>query len=94
MKFIWYWEYDAERTDKTIEKFKKRMTALDNPEMPKIIFGPFTHVGLPSGFTVYETDDLSKLTRVAVQYIPELKGEFVPLQETGTTAEIYMKNKK
>ena len=94
MKFVWYWEYDAGKTDEVIERFRTRMAATDNPDMPKLIFGPFTHLGQPSGFTVYETDDPSKLTRLATHYLPELKGEFIPIQETTATAEIYSKMKK
>jgi len=94
MKFVWYWEYDVERTDAVIEKFRKRMAAPESSDMPKLLFGPFMHLGLTSGFTVYETDDPSKLTRVATHYMPELKGEFVPIQENATAVEIWMKTKK
>jgi hypothetical protein len=61
------------------------------PEVPKMIFGPFQHVGESKGFTVFETDDPVKLMYTAAQYVPFLSGAFVPLLENAKGVEIWKK---
>ena len=96
MKFVWYWEYDDDKTEEVIEMFKKAMTQREKgaAEVPKMIFGPFQHIGESKGFTVFETDDPEELMYTAAHYVPFLRGSFVPLLENVKGVEIWKKTHK
>jgi hypothetical protein len=48
LKFVWYWEYDDDKTDEVIKKFGEMMALREkgSQDVPKMIFGPFQHVGV------------------------------------------------
>jgi hypothetical protein len=96
MKFIAFWEYNAEDTVKCIEKLKQAMTERERgtESLAKLIFGPYNFSGKTKGFSVYETDDPDKLMNVAVFYMPEMRWKFIPIIETGKSAELWLKMKK
>jgi hypothetical protein len=96
VKFVWYWEYDDEKTNEVIASFGKMMALREkgSPDVPKMIFGPFQHVGTSKGFTVFETDDPEKLMYMAAHYVPLLRGNFVPILENVKSVEIWKKVKK
>jgi hypothetical protein len=96
VKFVAFWEYDAEVAMKVIEKLKQ-MTAereKGTERVPKLIFGPFNFAGETKGFSVYETDDPDKLTNMTAFYMPELRMKIIPIQESARAAELYVKMKK
>jgi hypothetical protein len=96
LKFIGFWEYALEDTDKVLEKFMK-MTAereKGSEKYPKLIFGPYHIGGESKGFTIFETDNIDQLTNTTIHYIPEMKWKFVPIHESSKTAELYLKSKK
>jgi hypothetical protein len=96
MKFIAFFEYDAEVSMKIIEKFRKTAaeTEKGSKRFPKRIFGPFHFGGQAKGFSVYETDDPDKLSNFAAFYMPEMKMKFIPIHESARAAELYVEMKK
>jgi hypothetical protein len=96
MKFVVFWEYDAEVAMKVIEKFRQISAEFEkgSERFPKRIFGPFHFSGECKGFSVYETDDPDKLTNFTAFYMPEMKMKFIPIQESDKAAELYVKMKK
>jgi len=96
MKFIAFWEYNAEDTAKCIDKLKQAMAERDKgtERFAKMIFGPYHFNGETKGFSVYETDDPDKLMNIAIFYGPEMKWKFIPIIETGKSAELWLKMKK
>jgi hypothetical protein len=96
LKYVWYWEFDADKTSETIDTYLKMVAAREKgaPDLPKLIYGPFTHVGTSKGFTVFETDDAEKLHYMAMHYLPFLQGDFVPIIENMKSVEIWKKVKK
>jgi hypothetical protein len=91
LKFVWYWEYDDDKTDEVIKKFGEMMALREksSQDVPKMIFGPFQHVGASKGFTVFETDDPEKMMYMASHYVPLLRGNFVPLLENVKGVEVW-----
>ncbi len=96
LKFVWYWEYDEGKTDEVIKKFGEMMALREkgSPDVPKMLYGPFQHVGVSKGFTVFETDDPEKLMFMASHYVPLLRGNFVPLLENVKGVEVWRKSHK
>ena len=101
MKFIMFWEYSREDTDKVLQKFQKFHEALKkNPEKHVKPITPTYHLGEPSetgmmkGITIYESDDEEKLIDFVVSYYPEMRIKIVPLMDSAKTAELYLKMKK
>ncbi|MEM2841775.1 MAG: DUF3303 family protein [Thermoproteota archaeon] len=92
MKFIAFWEFNAEDTNKVIEKFKVQVAEAE--KFPKTIFGPYNFIGETKGFTILETDDPDKLMNSAIYYDPELKFKFIPIIETTKGAELWLGMKK
>ncbi|MEM3640763.1 MAG: DUF3303 family protein [Candidatus Bathyarchaeia archaeon] len=95
MKFIAFWEYRAEDTNKVIEKFRQvSMEREKRTEFAKLVYGPYSFNGERKGFSVYETDDPDKLMSLAVFYAPEMNWKFIPIIETAKGAELWLKMKK
>lgn len=95
-KFIGFWEYCLEDTDKVTEKFKKIMEerGKGTEKYGKLLFGPYHIGGESKGFAIYETDDMTQLTNLAVYYTPVLKLKFMPIHESSKVVELYLKSKK
>jgi hypothetical protein len=75
MKFIMFWEYSREDTDKVLQKFQKFLEGIKkNPEKHVKAIFPAHHLGEPSetgmmkGITIYESDDEEKLIDYTVSY--------------------------
>jgi hypothetical protein len=101
VKFIAFWEFSREDTDKLIPKFQKWLEALKkNPEKHiKTIFPPHylsavNEKGNPNGVTIFECDDEEKLIDFIQSYWPEMKIRIVPLMDAGKTMEINLKMRK
>ncbi len=101
MKFMMFWEYSREDTDKVLAKFQKFHEAIKkNPEKHVKPIFPAHHLGEPSetgmskGITIYESDDEEKLIDYIVSYYPEMKIKIVPLLDSAKTSELYLKMKK
>ena len=101
MKFIMFWEYSREDTDKVLEKFQKFHEAIKkNPEkhvkpiFPAHGLGEPTETGMNKGISIYESDDEEKLIDFFVCYYPEMRIKIVPLLDSAKTSELYLKMKK
>jgi uncharacterized protein DUF3303 len=96
VKFIGFWEYDLEDTDKVTEKFRKIMEEREKgtERYGKLVFGPYHIGGESKGFAIYETDDMNQLTNLMVYYVPELKLKFAPIHESSKVLELFLKSKK
>lgn len=96
MKFIGFWEYCPEDTDKVLEKYKLMAKEREKgtEKYAKTIFGPCHFGGESKGFTIFETDNMDLLTNIAAFYLPVLTYKFVPIQESSKVAELYVKSKK
>ena len=95
MRFIGFFEYEGGVQAKAVEKFRQMAAEREKTDrFGKIIFGPFNFSGQTKGFTVYEADDLDKLSNIAIFYMPEVKYKFIPIQESARAAELYVKMKK
>jgi len=96
VKFIGFWEYCPEDTEKVIQKFRQMTIEREKgtEKFAKLIFGPFGMGGETKGFSVYETDDMDKLTNISAFYMHEMKFKFIPIQESSKAAELYLKVKK
>ena len=95
MLFAAFWKYEAEDTEKVIEKLKQRMATIEkDTSFAKLVYGPYTFNGQRKGFSVYETDDPDKLASLQIFYSPEMTWKFVPLIDTRKASELYLKMKK
>jgi len=101
MKFIMFWEYCREDTDKVLAKFQKFHEALKkNPQKHVKLIFPTSHLSEPSetgmmkGISIYESDDEEKLIDFTLAYYPEMRIKIVPLMDSARTAELYLKMKK
>jgi hypothetical protein len=101
MKFIMFWEYSREDTDKVLQKFQKFHEAIKkNPEKhvkpitPSYHLGEVSETGMMKGITIYESDDEEKLIDYTVSYYPEMRIKIVPLMDSVKTSELYLKMKK
>ena len=95
-KFIGFFEYSLEDTDKVTEKFTKIMEerGKGTDKYGKLLFGPYHIGGESKGFAIYETDDVEQLTNLTIHYIPALKLKFAPIHESSKVVELYLKSKK
>ena len=93
MLFIGFFEYNANDSDKVIEKFTQIMAErqMGAERFAKLIFGPYHYSGENKGFGVYETDDPEKLMSLNVFYTPLLKWNFVPLVDSRKAVELWVK---
>jgi hypothetical protein len=101
MKFIMFWEYSREDTDKVVRKFQQFHEDLKkNPEKHVKLIFPTHHLSEPSetgmmkGITIYESDNEEKLIDYTLSYYPEMRIKIVPLMDSTKTAEVYLKMKK
>ena len=101
MKFIMFWEYSRDDTDKVLQKFDKFHEALKkNPEehvkpiTPAYHLGETSETGMMKGITLYESDEEEKLIDYVVSYYPEMRIRIVPLMDSAKTAKLYLKMKK
>ena len=101
MKFIMFWEYSREDTDKVLQKFQKFHEDIKkNPEKHVKPITPTYHLAEPSetgmmkGITIYESDNEEKLIDYVASYYPEMRIKIVPLMDSAKTAEVYLKMKK
>jgi len=99
VKFVGFYEYCAEDTDKCIAKFAEVTAEREKKtgKFPNLIFGPFTlagEKGYLSGFAGYETDDQGQLDNLTAFYIPEMMFKFTPIEDQSKMIEHYMKMKK
>ena len=95
MKFIGYWDYPPEFTQKAIDTWKASLEKRKKhgDKYPKTIFGPFQYNGQTNGFTCFEVDNPEQLTYLVTDYIGVLTWEFYPIIENEKAAEIFMKHK-
>jgi len=98
VKYIAFWEYESEDTDKLIAKFMKVMESRKkNPEKHvKVLFPPHQLAerainARPQGITIFETDDEEKIIDYVTSYFPELDLKIVPLLDNAKMAESYQK---
>jgi hypothetical protein len=101
IKFIMFWEYSRDDTDKVLQKFQKFHEALKkNPDKhvqpitPSYNLGESSETGMIKGITIYESDDEEKLIDFVVSYYPEMRIKIVPLLDSEKSAELYLKMKK
>jgi len=94
-KFIGFWEYDLKDSEEVTERFKKIMAerGKGTEKYAKLLSGPYHVGGETKGFAIYETDDVEKLTKLMVHYIPVLKLKFAPIHESTRVLELYEKSK-
>ena len=95
MKYIGFWSYAPEETQKAIDTWKASLEKRKKNEnrYPKTIFGPYQYNGQTSGFTCFEAENPEQLTWLQTDYIGVLSWEFVPIIANEKAAEIFIKNK-
>ncbi len=96
MRFIAFWWYSPENTQKYLEKYRQLTAEREKgtDKSPALVFGPHHFAGQCKGFSVYDADDPGKLTMLADFYAPELTFKFVPLVDNKDRAELYFEAKK
>ena len=84
MQFVGFWHYDP----KDMKEIKKIMgkcnSGLD------FIYGPVNIGGQPKGFTVFETDDMDKITKYVTHYAPLVHFKVLPVEKAGKFFDKYM----
>lgn len=83
MKYIMFWEYDAESHNAVMDKLKEfREEVKKNPEVhAKFISKNYTLVDGPEGFQLVETEDPEQLVKIVRHYMPEVRFSFSPIIE-------------
>jgi hypothetical protein len=101
VKFIAFWEYSVEDTDKVISRMQKWGEVLKKaPEKHvKYIFPPHNlstvnEKGNLNGISIFEADDEEKLVDHILNHLPEMKIRIVPLFDATKGMELYLKMKK
>jgi len=101
VKFVAFFEYSREDTDKLTPKMQKWQEALKkSPEKHiKYIFPPHyisgaNEKGNPHGISIFEADDEEKLIDYIMAYWPEMLFRIVPLMDAGKTMGTYLKTMK
>ena len=86
MKYIGYWEFDLENTDKAFElNAKIEVTRKEKPDdFPDIVLGAHNIAGSNKGLTIFETDDPDKLLQISLRFSPVIRWKFLPLYPVGT----------
>jgi len=95
MKYIGYWEFDLENSEKASELMKKLGVARkEKPDdFPDIVLGAHNIAGSNKGLTIYETDDPEKLLQVSLRFSPIVRWKFLPLYPTGTINKLIKETK-
>lgn len=97
MKVIGFWEYKLEDVNKTVERWMARQKLANNPDFPKVIYGPFQLYApifprdTAQGFTVMEVEKNEQLATISTFYNPILKWTFIPILENSIGVEILNK---
>ena len=90
MKFIVFWEYNADELEVVIKKFQKleedRKKTPD--KYPEIISGPFMFNGEAKGITVCNAKNDEQIVNLHLYHQPELKLSFVPIMDPDTALGI------
>jgi len=94
VKYICYFEFKPEDTDKVIPLFQKMIELRGFPGYPKGISSTYCFGGEPSGFTLYEVDDPQKITNTYLNYFPLLKTTWKPIVEATDFVAAYLKSRK
>jgi len=90
MKYIGYWEFDLENSEKASELMKKLGVARkEKPDdFPDTVLGAHNIAGSSKGLTIFETDDPDKLLQVSLRFSPVVRWKFLPLYPIGTIREL------
>jgi hypothetical protein len=101
VKFIVFWEYSVEDTDKVISRMQKWREVLKKEPQKhvKYIFPPHNlstvnKKGNPNGIAIFETDDEEKLIDHILNHMPEMKIRIVPLLDAVKAMELNLKMKR
>ena len=93
MKFIAYWEFNPEDTDKVLSKYVKMAEIRKKPTdlYPKVLF-PSHYTGPSEGFLIVEGDE-HQLANYTLFYFPEMRITYVPLIDAAEVIEKYQRLK-
>ena len=94
MKYVCFFEYEAEDFDNIIPLFQKMAELRGKPGYPKGLSPTYGVGGETKGFTLYEVSDPQEIINHAVHYHPFLKLKWVPLVEGTDYVAAYLKSKK
>ena len=95
MKFIVFWEYNADEIVVIIKKFQK----LENErkkspkKYPEIISGPFMFNGEAKGITVCNAESDEQIVNLHLYHQPELRLSFVPIMNPETALDLISQKK-
>jgi len=95
MKYIVFWEFCPDDTDKVIAK-QMKMTEEREKEAdkyPKYLFPP-QWTGQCKGFSIVEVADPKQFRNSNIFWFPEMKLKFVPCDDVSEWIALYMKQKK
>jgi hypothetical protein len=94
MRFIVYFEFCPEDTDKALALFDKNseMRAKDPNALPKIVF-PAQYIDNGKGFVIVEVTDPDQWARGYVSGIPDIKWKTVACGDFSKWRETYEKSK-
>jgi hypothetical protein len=84
MHFVGFWEYDPKNMKEIKQIMGKCNSGLD------FIYGPVNIGGQHKGFTIFETDDMDKITKYVTHYAPLVHFKVYPLVRSGKFFEKYM----
>ena len=97
MKYICYFEFNPEDTDKIMKKWLKREEERKkDPEVDaqytKVIFPPH-QTGYCEGFSVDEATP-TQLLNTTMFWFPEVRVNFMPIYDMEKVTELYLKSKE
>jgi hypothetical protein len=85
MQFVGFWEYDPKDMEEISEIMGKCESGLE------FIFGPVSIGGQHRGFTIFETEDIDKITKYVAHYAPLVDFTVYPLVRVSEFFEKYMR---
>jgi hypothetical protein len=83
MKFVGFWEYDP----KDMEEISKIMGKCESGL--EFVLGPVSIGGQHKGFTIFETDDIDKITKYVAHYAPLVDFTVYPLVRASALFQKY-----
>ena len=84
MRFIAFWDYDPKDMKEIFKIMGKCGSGLD------FVFSPSIIGGQHKGFTIFETDDMDKITTYVTHYAGLVNMTVYPLEEAFTFFKKYM----
>ncbi|MGC9778899.1 MAG: hypothetical protein HZR80_06620 [Candidatus Heimdallarchaeota archaeon] len=91
MKFIVFWEYNADEIVVVIKKFQKLEN--ERKKYPEIISGPFMFNGEAKGITVCNAESDEQIVNLHLYHQPELRLSFVPIMNPETALDLISQKK-